>query len=101
MKFITLDGTYETQQTILPTYSSRIVDSEPLPQYTLEDALKTADMYTHLFAIVVYDPEEDKFSILSSNNHYWGNRGRWVCDTSRNTFSQRIFLHSFRSTIAL
>jgi hypothetical protein len=67
-----LDITYSS------SYDSRVASSEPLPRYTLEDALKTTDMYTHLFALLIYEPEDDKFVALYSKLHSWGVRGRLV-----------------------
>lgn len=43
----------------------------PLPPYTLEDAINEEDVYEAVFAVIVYNPQKDKFLGLLSKNHRW------------------------------
>lgn len=58
-----------TEKTV--TYTQLINNNQPLPPYTIEDALKTAHLYEHTYALLVYAPHMDTFLGLYSKRHYW------------------------------
>ena len=53
------------------THAQLIETDQPLPRYTIEDALQSAKMYEHTFMILIYSPHEDTFFGLYSKRHYW------------------------------
>ena len=42
-----------------------------LPPYTLVDAIRASDIYSNTFALLIYDPVEDKFVAFYSRYHAW------------------------------
>jgi hypothetical protein len=55
----------------IPTYSSLIADSAPLPSYNLPSALRQISTYRTSFALLIYDPTDDEFYVLYSRKHIW------------------------------
>ncbi|KAL9188250.1 hypothetical protein ACHAXT_006628 [Thalassiosira profunda] len=52
-------------------HSHLIADEQPLPRYTLQDAVASSHLYDHTFALLVYDPADDVFRGLYSTRHHW------------------------------
>ena len=61
-----------------------------LPAYSLENVLQAIDIYHDNFAVVVYDPEEDKFIAFYSEKH------RWVSGCAKLLNSFKILANSLR-----
>lgn len=80
----------------------------PLPTYTLEDVLSESTVFQSMFAMVIYDPPNDKFLGLYSKSHSWrsGNRKLWrtirdVAYMLRQTFPERFTPESPEMVFAL
>ena len=61
----------EDEDTGIMTHSRLIGKSLPLPQYDIEDAIRTSKIYENTYALLVYDPEKDAFYMLYSKRHYF------------------------------
>jgi hypothetical protein len=66
-----------TSSASVKSYSHLISTSTPLPRYTINDALFSSTVYTHLYALLIYDPATDKFISLLNRNHYWFSEKSW------------------------
>ncbi|KAL7452254.1 hypothetical protein ACHAWC_003990 [Mediolabrus comicus] len=53
------------------TYSDRINQDVPLPTYSLKDAIHAATLFQSRFAILRYDPSNDRFIGYYSKNHLY------------------------------
>jgi len=86
--------------TTMTSYAQLIDTNRPLPPYTIEDALQVSKLYDSTFALLVYDPEDDMFIGLYSENHRW----RPPCQKLTNSFRniayllRKIFPERFRGT---
>ena len=86
--------------TTMTSYAQLIDANRPLPPYTIEDALQVSKLYDSTFALLVYDPEDDMFIGLYSENHRW----RPPCQKLTNSFRniayllRKIFPERFRGT---
>ena len=86
--------------TTITSYAQLIDTNRPLPPYTIEDALQVSKLYDSTFALLVYDPEDDMFIGLYSENHRW----RPPCQKLTNSFRniayllRKIFPERFRGT---
>ena len=86
--------------TTITSYAQLIDTNRPLPPYTIEDALQASKLYDSTFALLVYDPEDDMFIGLYSENHRW----RPPCQKLTNSFRniayllRKIFPERFRGT---
>ena len=45
-------------------YEELIDTDQPIPEYTLEDAFEPAKIYNHTYAVLVYDPQRNRFKGL-------------------------------------
>ena len=86
--------------TTITSYAQLIDTNRPLPPNTIEDALQVSKLYDSTFALLVYDPEDDMFIGLYSENHRW----RPPCQKLTNSFRniayllRKIFPERFRGT---
>ena len=86
--------------TTMTSYAQLIDTNRPLPPYTIEDALQVSKLYDSTFSLLVYDPEDDMFIGLYSENHRW----RPPCQKLTNSFRniayllRKIFPERFRGT---
>ena len=56
----------------ITTYTDLIRDNAPLPKYSLQKAIKAADMYSSRFALLRYAPATDIFTGYYSKKHVIG-----------------------------
>jgi len=70
------------------SHTNLIDTHQPLPSYTIEDAIRTTKMYEHTFALLVYDPTSDSFLGLYSKRHYWVSG----CEKLLSSFRQLAYL---------
>ena len=62
-----------------------LIDSkQPLPPYTIEDAIYASQIYYDSVAILVYDANDDKFVLLYSRRHAWNSASRKLIATFQN-----------------
>jgi len=55
-----------------PLSHAQLIDAtQPLPLYTISDAVSSSKMYERCFALFVYDPDDDAFYGFHSKRHYW------------------------------
>ena len=76
-----------------------LIDSnEQLPSYTIEDAIYASQIYYDSIAVLVYDPEDDKFVLLYSLRHAWNTASRKLVATLQNlaVMLRRLFPERFR-----
>ncbi|KAL7532319.1 hypothetical protein ACHAXR_004558 [Thalassiosira sp. AJA248-18] len=64
-----------------------VMSSQPLPRYTLEDALNESTVFESIFCILVYDPPTDKFIVLFSKDHLWRHGGNEKLFRAMNQFT--------------
>ena len=59
-----------------------LIDSKlPLPPYTIQDAIYGSQIYYDSVAILVYDPNDDKFVLQYSQRHAWNMASRKLIAT--------------------
>lgn len=51
---------------------AQLIDAnQPLPPYTMQDAIESSKLYEKNFALLVYDPDDNAFYGLYSKRHFW------------------------------
>lgn len=96
----TLDGTADnTKTTETVTYTDRINNAAPLPQYDLSSAIQVANIYSSRFALLRYDPSTDRFVAYYSKNHTWVSGCRKLAEAIRITtiILRNVFPERFTS----
>mmetsp|Transcript_39501 Transcript_39501/g.83066 ORF Transcript_39501/g.83066 Transcript_39501/m.83066 type:complete len:676 (-) Transcript_39501:67-2094(-) len=69
-KAATIDAAVPSTSKIIP-HAELINSNQPLPAYTIEDALESSKTFANTFGLLVYYPDEDAFIALYSRRHYW------------------------------
>ena len=82
------DGQIGISFVLITSYAQLIDTNRPLPPYTIEDALQASKLYDSTFALLVYDPEDDMFIGLYSENHRW----RPPCQKLTNSFRDLAYM---------
>lgn len=88
-------------QSVTP-YAQRIDANQPLPPYTIADAIESSKLYERNFALLVYDPEDDMFYGMYSKRHYWEPGCQKLLNSIKylTYFLRKIFPARFRGKIS-
>lgn len=71
---------------------------QPIQPYSLQDAVNEASVYDSTFAVLVYNPQEDKFVAFYSKAHRWaaGNRKLYATLANLSFLLRKVFPERFK-----